>query len=188
MTVADLIHEAESFGIELWAEGSALRYRGDSKAVQALLPTIRQLKPAILAVLAGKSPAEPEMEPANDLASAPPLPPPWDAIRGRIQAGWRAEFGPPGPDGRQAITWIPPGAWKSEDADQGEPEPNTAKPFRNSYENHAQPVRCCDCRHQEPTGHPALIRCGAGRQALGACGLWWNTDRRQCSQFGEAQP
>jgi hypothetical protein len=139
-------------------------------------------------VLAGKSPAEPEMEPANDLASAPPLPPPWDAIRGRIQAGWRAEFGPPGPDGRQAITWIPPGAWKSEDADQGEPEPNTAKPFRNSYENHAQPVRCCDCRHQEPTGHPALIRCGAGRQALGACGLWWNTDRRQCSQFGEAQP
>jgi hypothetical protein len=116
------------------------------------------------------------------------LPDSWGRIRDLIHQGYRAEFSLPGPDGRQAITWIPPGAWKSEDADQGEPEPNTAKPFRNSYENHAQPVRCCDCRHQEPTGHPALIRCGAGRQALGACGLWWNTDRRQCSQFGEAQP
>jgi hypothetical protein len=136
--------------------------------------------------LAGKFPPASEPEPSTDLDSAPPLPSPWDVIRGRIQAGWRAEFGPPGPDGRQAITWIPPGAWESEGADQGEPEPNTAKPFRNSYENPAQPVRCGDCRHQEPTGHPALIRCGAGVQASGACGLWWSTDRHQCGRFESA--
>jgi hypothetical protein len=188
MTVADLIHEAESCGIELWAEGSALRYRGDPEAVQILLPRIRQHKPAILAALAGKSPAAPEMEPATDLDSAPPLPSPWDCIRDLIHQGYRAEFSPPGPDGRQAITWIPPGAWESEGADQGEPEPNTAKPFRNSYENPAHPVRCGDCRHQEPTGHPALIRCKAGWLAPGACIDWWATDQHVCGQFGEAQP
>jgi hypothetical protein len=49
------------------------------------------------------------------------------------------------------------------------------------YEN-PDPVRCGDCRHAETTDHPALIRCGAGVQAPGACGLWWNTDWHECGQ------
>lgn len=36
----------------------------------------------------------------------------WASIRDRIREGWRAEFAPPGPDGRQAITWHPPGTWE----------------------------------------------------------------------------
>jgi hypothetical protein len=44
-------------------------------------------------------------------------------------------------------------------------------------------VRCCDCGNQEPTDHPALVRCGAGRAAPGACGLWWKTDRHACPLF-----
>jgi hypothetical protein len=128
---------------------------------------------------------EGDSQPLTDHQPADP-PDSWDRIRDLIHQGYRAEFSPPGPDGRQAITWIPPGAWESEGADQGEPEPNTAKPFRNSYENPAQPVRCGDCRHQEPTGHPALIRCKAGVQASGACGLWWSTDRHQCGRFESA--
>jgi hypothetical protein len=44
-------------------------------------------------------------------------------------------------------------------------------------------IRCCDCAHQEPTDHPALVRCGAGRAAPGACGLWWATDRHTCPLF-----
>jgi hypothetical protein len=167
MTVADLIHEAESHGIELWAEGSALRYRGDSKAVQALLPRIRQHKPAILAALAGEAPAAPEIEPANNLNAITD----WDRISELTGAGWRAEFGPLGPDGRQPITWRKPGEWEPTEADQDEALP------RND------PVRCCDCRHAIRTDHPALIRCGVGRLAPGACIDWWTTDQHECGQF-----
>jgi hypothetical protein len=62
-------------------------------------------------------PQEPKAEGANHpggpLADtpAPILPAPWDAIRDRIQAGWRAEFGPPDAEGRQLITWREPGTW-----------------------------------------------------------------------------
>jgi hypothetical protein len=105
------------------------------------------------------------------------LPEPWRRVCGLIHQGWRAEFSPPGPDSRQGITWHPPGTWTPE------PGPGAEKPFRHRYENHAEPVRCCDCQHRQKTDHPALIRCGAGVPAPGGCGLWWNTDRHQCGQF-----
>jgi hypothetical protein len=45
------------------------------------------------------------------------------------------------------------------------------------------PITCRDCANQEPTDHPALIRCGAGQPAPGACGMWWKTDRHVCPLF-----
>jgi len=50
------------------------------------------------------------------------------------------------------------------------------------------PVRCADCQHQRPTQHPVLIECGAGRQAPGACGMWWSLDQHHCTQFEGCQP
>lgn len=44
-------------------------------------------------------------------------------------------------------------------------------------------VRCCDCAHQQPTGHTALILCGAGRESPAACGSWWKFDPRSCDRF-----
>lgn len=45
-------------------------------------------------------------------AALMPLPAPWGMIRERIQAGWRAQFAAPGPDGNQEITWLAPGEWE----------------------------------------------------------------------------
>lgn len=44
-------------------------------------------------------------------------------------------------------------------------------------------VRCCDCAHQQPTGHTALILCGAGRESPAVCGSWWKFDPRSCDRF-----
>jgi hypothetical protein len=57
MTPYELLHEAESHGVHLWAEGPALRYRGAQKAVQSLLPAIRRHKPELLRLLSASTPA-----------------------------------------------------------------------------------------------------------------------------------
>jgi hypothetical protein len=41
MNAAELIHEAKAHGIELWAEGAALRYRGNPEAINALSPELK---------------------------------------------------------------------------------------------------------------------------------------------------
>jgi len=43
-------------------------------------------------------------------------------------------------------------------------------------------VRCCDCRHATPTGHPVLIDCAAERPAPGNCGpfRWWGQNWHEC--------
>lgn len=46
-----------------------------------------------------------------------------------------------------------------------------------------QHVRCTDCQHQEPTQHPALVACKAGREALNPCWAFWKFDRRTCPSF-----
>lgn len=48
-------------------------------------------------------------------------------------------------------------------------------------------VRCCDCLHQQPTGHTALVLCGAGRESPATCGSWWKFDPRSCDRF-QASP
>jgi hypothetical protein len=57
MNAAELIHEAKARGIELWAEGSALRYRGNPESIGVLLPELKAHKPELLRLLAGE-PAE----------------------------------------------------------------------------------------------------------------------------------
>lgn len=49
-------------------------------------------------------------------------------------------------------------------------------------------VTCASCRHAQPTSHPVLVNCGAGRMAPGACGLWWGTDLHECTDFPEVTP
>lgn len=49
-------------------------------------------------------------------------------------------------------------------------------------------VTCASCRHARPTTHPALVQCDAGQMAPGASGLWWGTDRHECTDFAAAKP
>jgi len=49
-----------------------------------------------------------------------------------------------------------------------------------------EPIRCCDCQHRQPTGHPVIIRCGLGRQGPGVTG-WWSLDQHECQDFWRAQ-
>jgi hypothetical protein len=50
----------------------------------------------------------------------------------------------------------------------------------------AQGFTCGGCRHFLPVeGHTHLGRCGAGRDAPGGDGLWFDTDRHECEQWGE---
>lgn len=44
-------------------------------------------------------------------------------------------------------------------------------------------VRCADCGHAQKTDHAVLIHCGAGREAPGACGMWWGLDMHSCASF-----
>jgi hypothetical protein len=135
MSAADLIHQAETRGVRLWAEGAALRYRGNPEALHALLPELKTHKAALLRLLAEK-PAE---------------------------------------------------AREDEHQHQAHPEPTRAP--TGSTQAHAGlsgPARCCDCQHQQPTDHPALILCGAGRESPAACGAWWKFDPRYCGQFARA--
>jgi hypothetical protein len=67
MTPYEFLHEAESHGVHLWAEGPALRYRGAQKAVQSLLPAIRRHKPELLRLLSASTPA---FAPLNDVQLA----------------------------------------------------------------------------------------------------------------------
>lgn len=95
-----------------------------------------------------------------------------EAIRAAILAGWVWDRG----------QWFEPGSWTPPEpvsapeapADQGRPiEVGTG-------------IRCEDCQHQEPTEHPMLIRCGAERDALAACGMWWKSDPRSCPKYRRA--
>jgi hypothetical protein len=56
MTPHKLLDQAETQGVHLWVEGSVLRYRGYSHAVQALLPIIRIHKSELLQLLSGRVP------------------------------------------------------------------------------------------------------------------------------------
>jgi hypothetical protein len=126
----------------------------------------------------------------SDPAPLPPLPPPWDALRDLIRAGWRAEFSPPDGHARQSITWVAPGQGQPRELHQGEatpiPRPEAGRAPMGSQRGGL--IRCADCRHQIATGHPALIACGAGRQSPAACGAWWKFDPRWCEQYEEAGP
>lgn len=106
MNAAQLIYEAKRQGIELWAEGPALRYRGKLKSLKALLPELKTHKAEVIALLAGK-PAGPP--PAT--VFGPPDPEPRDEWQRRVWAGWQFYRG----------QWFPPGAWKATEPHQGEP-------------------------------------------------------------------
>lgn len=67
MNARDLITEARAQGVDLWADGEALGYRGDPESITALLPQIKAHKPELLRLLVGKaSPPAPAEVPAND--------------------------------------------------------------------------------------------------------------------------
>jgi hypothetical protein len=157
MTPATVIREARAQGVKLWAEAGALRYSGPQAAVAALLPAIREHKPALLqllsrkplvalAALAAELAQEHGMTPADAMAilDADDM----AAIRagdaGMIEA-WRCAC---------ALTWPPPPKPEPDPP----PEPETA-------------IHCRDCRHWTPD--PINPPHGLGRCKAGAWALAW---------------
>jgi hypothetical protein len=160
MSAAELITTLQAEGLRLGLDDTgALRCYGDRTKVNAYLPAIRAHKPELLRLLAER-PATSGEGPAALPAGAepldtegPPLPEPWDEIRRWIQRGWRAEFSPPGPDGRQSITWIPPGQWEPVQPDakiQADDSVVESARTDGTMQRPLQAVRCGDCAHFRP--------------------------------------
>jgi hypothetical protein len=173
MTPFEIIRQAEKAGIRLYARAGAIRYRGSRSALDGLLEHIRGNKAGLLAIL------EPKSNPAE-----------FGADNGPTFPRWRVTLA----DGRTLELGSPSGLSEAEARYHAEQNGAVASlepaetPLVPAIEARARntdfpPVRCADCRHQEPTAHPALIRCGAGRQAPGACGMWWGADLHDCERF-----
>lgn len=183
MNAAELLSAITGDGLTLALDGAGgIRCRGDRAKVNHHLPAIRAHKPELVLLLTGGASSS-----VNDPTShtttleptepAPYLPPPWDAIRDRIQAGWRAEFAAPGADGRQAITWIQPGAWEPSELRRNETTP-TARPLAE-----AGMVRCGDCRNWTPPAGDGAGRCGQGVKPTLAQGPLCRSTPRYCVAF-----
>lgn len=67
MTAPDLLARAQSTGVQLWRDGSQLRYHGEAVNVDSLLPDIARFKPQLLELL-GTSAAS--QLPQRDINSA----------------------------------------------------------------------------------------------------------------------
>jgi hypothetical protein len=191
-----LITTLEQEGLRLGLDDTgALRCYGDRTKVEARLPLIRAHKPELLELLAG-NPATSGEGPAALPAGADPLdtegpmlPPPWDAIRDRIQAGWRAVFSPPGPDGRQSITWIPPGQWEPVQPDakiQADDSVVESARTDGTMQRPLQAVRCGDCAHFRPDtigDGTGIGSCGAGVPARPGWPARYPAAERHCREF-----
>jgi hypothetical protein len=143
MSAADLIGQAEAWGVHLWAEGPALRYRGSPEALEPLLPELKAHKSAILAALS-QAPAERDLRPMSPAGAEPrspgdsgaipnlepefgPLDPePADEWQRRIWAGWQFHLG----------KWFPRGQCQPSEPHQVEPAPD--RPPRAAKRDHGR--------------------------------------------------
>ena len=107
-----------------------------------------------------------------------------EAWRCAVESRARRRIAPPDCGPGEVIAWTPAGnpiRVKAEDAEHAawiarmNPEP-------------AHKITCASCRHAKPTSHPVLVNCGAGRMAPGASGLWWGSDRHECTDFKWVKP
>jgi len=157
MTATELVKTLAGHGVTLQPKpGGRLSATGSPAIVANYREAIAANKPALLAILAGR----------NDEA--------------RRQ-------GQNHPGGGQAVTVHTPAgvALTVEARDPAHAEQLRAWNPRPAPAPKAGPVRCHDCRHATPTGHPALIDCAANVPAPGACGpvRWWADDYHHCQAF-----
>jgi hypothetical protein len=209
MSAKMLLAEASVSGVELWAEGGMLRYRGNADAVRAMLPKLKARKSELLAALAPKPEAQSdgidqvrrwlqalgESDPATiaevlDLCAN-------DAGTMSYYAGRASE---PLPDHREASEadlahgdmvrdkieagWCwSAGRWRQPGAGKAEPSPDRDI-ARDIHRKTGGKVRCRDCAHASPVDwHNALVRCGAGLDSGTPTGLFWSSDLRTCEAF-----
>jgi hypothetical protein len=191
MNAQDFIPRIKAAGFTLEADGADIVVRPFSHLTDPQKQFIKAHKPELLAILAGKAPPAPSHNSLDDADLA-------DLITRTANANgiapldvWRwidlstiedVRSGDPAviaafrADVESAVksdTLIPDGG-------HGSPFPGE---LASTSTPACYPVTCRDCANQEPTDHPALIRCGAGQPAPGACGMWWATDRHTCLLF-----
>jgi hypothetical protein len=191
MNAQDFIPCIKAAGFTLEADGTDIVVRPFSRLTDPQKQFIKAHKPELLAILAGKAPPSPSHNSLDDAdlanliirtANANGIAPldvwRWmelstvEDVRGGDPAVIRGFRG--GVESAvKSGTLLPDGGHDL-------PFPGKA-PSPDRYA--VTPITCRDCTNQEPTDHPALIRCGAGQPAPGACGMWWATDRHTCLLF-----
>ena len=166
MTPNEVINECQKSGVILSMDAKGgLAYRGPKDATTRLLPTIKQHKPELLALLAGRMQKKPE--PAEI---------------------WVIAFTPLG----EPITVKARDAGHAEQIRRVNPAPDTQgardHPTAEEPTTHAAMVRCCACLHALTTAHPVLVDCGRQQPAPGSCGpfRWWGNDFHVCNEFERA--
>lgn len=166
--VADILTRCKSSGVSLIVEDGAIKARGPTDQVDALLPSIRQHKPDLIRALTGRQTTDLNAL-ALDIAIAHFL-----KLKDVLAVL-------DDDDRRAIITGSDPGradAWRCAVALLV--ADGTIQPIQNP-----EHVTCGECQHRQTTRHPMLLRCELGNRAPGACGQWWATDRHVCAGFSE---
>lgn len=189
MDVQDFLPRILAAGFALEPDGADIIVRPFSKLSEPQKAFIRQYKPALIAALTGKPPAQPaatqtyQATPA-DLATVAD----WLARIGESPEGTAATLDRCRAD-PEALAYFLALATRPATAQEAvrnpEPLPTSAPGLDRALQATVggQGVHCRDCGHAQATQHPALIVCGAGCRAPGACGMWWNLDRHNCPSF-----
>jgi hypothetical protein len=191
MDAQDFIPRIEAAGFTLEADGADIVVRPFSRLTDSQRQFIKVHKPELLAILTGKVPPAPSHNPLNDAQLADLITRTAKTHRCDPLAVWRwldlesiedVRSGDPA-----VITAFRADVESAVKSDTLIPDGGHGSPFPGELASTSTPacypVTCRDCINQEPTDHPALVRCGAGRAAPGACGLWWKTDRHTCPLF-----
>jgi hypothetical protein len=169
--VADILTRCKSSGILLTVNCGAIKARGPTEYINALLPSIRQHKPELIRALTARRAVDLEGL-AQDIST-------------EFNVSTADVLALLDDDDRQAITtdrdpdrakaWratvhalIAQGLWEASKPAPS-PPPST--------------VRCVDCQWSKPTEHPVLVECLAGRAAPGASGQWWGLDFHSCDDY-----
>jgi hypothetical protein len=167
MDASAVIARMESQGFSLAISGDRLMVNPVDQLTDQQKTFLRQHKTEILAALKAAPTPPPTI---TELMAMEP----GERIRRAVEAGFRVELDH---DGVIRLEPFAPGPLPEPIPEhQAEPELPSQR-----YEK----VRCADCWHRQATSHPVLTECGAGRQAPGACWMWWSLDRHDCAEFTE---
>jgi hypothetical protein len=199
VSAAAILREAQSAGVSLVLDPSGgVKIGGDEAEVLRWLPVLRQHKAEIARMLAA----------GQEPASATPAPTETTLPQSLAQAAMRLcdAYGDD-EDARarmiEDLKTYPKAQWRwLRDYLNGEAERLERESARERFEERAAILefeagltraaarsevadpdalhRCADCAHAEPTGHPVLVRCGAGREDYPLAGAFWMDDAKVC--------